>query len=547
MIWLRTVDVGSVHTPLVGLHSRMGWDHPGPALFYAMAPILRLLDLRPTALLVGSLLIAMLSTALSLVFVFRRAGFGAGLVLAVSLLVLTRGLGDLLIDPWPPYIVLLPVALFTVATWLWSYGDSWMLPIAVVAGSFAAQTSIEVAALLLALAATALGLRVGCAPRKVAATERAPLLCSAILTIVLWTPPLRQQLAGKDGNLGNILMYFFGGHNPDPAVGWLMALRIAGREFEPWGPWLGFHNDPSRPVTLGSLGLLVLPLGLILIAAVAGRYFRDHLMLHLVIIVAVGITACIYSYANIHGPAFGYLVQWSHVMTMFCVALPFIILARQFATLRRLSHQGAVVPTAAVILIVLACQGVQSMVSEARDELGSRIYMKFWPAIERAIAPGETVRVTVSGPFFTVSSMGLAVMLIRAGRDPRLENEWAFGGAQGAGAHRVVDGNAVLPTLVLASSNGVRTIGQRANARLLASYDPLSPADRLEAQNLRDMLAQQLHDVGREDLIASLDYGHEWMVAPAGVDQNALRRFMSLAGGDRRRAYAVFLFPPTTW
>ena len=39
---LRIEDVGTRHTPLLGAWSRWGWAHPGPVLFYALAPFYRL-------------------------------------------------------------------------------------------------------------------------------------------------------------------------------------------------------------------------------------------------------------------------------------------------------------------------------------------------------------------------------------------------------------------------------------------------------------------------------------------------------------------------
>src|SRR5256885_896506 len=35
---LRIRDVGGRHTPLTGAPSRFGWDHPGPSLFWILAP-----------------------------------------------------------------------------------------------------------------------------------------------------------------------------------------------------------------------------------------------------------------------------------------------------------------------------------------------------------------------------------------------------------------------------------------------------------------------------------------------------------------------------
>src|SRR5437016_1926581 len=35
---LKIRDVGGRHTPLTGAPSRFGWDHPGPLLFWILAP-----------------------------------------------------------------------------------------------------------------------------------------------------------------------------------------------------------------------------------------------------------------------------------------------------------------------------------------------------------------------------------------------------------------------------------------------------------------------------------------------------------------------------
>src|SRR5918998_3083802 len=35
---LQVSEVGTAHTPLTGAWSRWGWNHPGPLLFYVLAP-----------------------------------------------------------------------------------------------------------------------------------------------------------------------------------------------------------------------------------------------------------------------------------------------------------------------------------------------------------------------------------------------------------------------------------------------------------------------------------------------------------------------------
>src|SRR5690242_12647411 len=51
MIELRTLDVGTGHTPLVGPYSRYSWNHPGPLLFWLLAIPYRLTGSNPSGLL----------------------------------------------------------------------------------------------------------------------------------------------------------------------------------------------------------------------------------------------------------------------------------------------------------------------------------------------------------------------------------------------------------------------------------------------------------------------------------------------------------------
>src|SRR5690242_4789377 len=48
---LRVREVGGRHTPLTGVQSRFGWNHPGPLLFWGLAPFNWVLG--PTGVLFG--------------------------------------------------------------------------------------------------------------------------------------------------------------------------------------------------------------------------------------------------------------------------------------------------------------------------------------------------------------------------------------------------------------------------------------------------------------------------------------------------------------
>ena len=53
-IELRTRDVGTWRTPLVGPYSRYGWNHPGPLLFYVLAVPYRMLGAQGRGILAGA-------------------------------------------------------------------------------------------------------------------------------------------------------------------------------------------------------------------------------------------------------------------------------------------------------------------------------------------------------------------------------------------------------------------------------------------------------------------------------------------------------------
>src|SRR5690242_6719515 len=57
IIELRTWDVGSTASPLVGPFSRLGWNHPGPLLFWALAIPYRLLGASSSGLLLSAAII----------------------------------------------------------------------------------------------------------------------------------------------------------------------------------------------------------------------------------------------------------------------------------------------------------------------------------------------------------------------------------------------------------------------------------------------------------------------------------------------------------
>ena len=114
----------------LGVYSRFGWHHPGPALLYALAPAYWLSGSSSRALFVGAWLVNGVCLLLTLVLVRARAGeLAARLMAAVALLFLLVGGFAHMINPWN--VVILAITIF-LAVWAGGgrLGFRWLLIVA---------------------------------------------------------------------------------------------------------------------------------------------------------------------------------------------------------------------------------------------------------------------------------------------------------------------------------------------------------------------------------------------------------------------------------
>jgi hypothetical protein len=258
---LRITDVGGRHTPLVGAWSRWGWSHPGPLLFWALAPFE--LSSGEAGVLVGTGLLNALAAAGATLVGYRRGGAQLALLVAFVEALLARSLGlDLLVDPWNPWAAFLPFVLFLLLVWSVLCDDFVLLPVAVGVGSFSVQTHagylpLVGGLLVIAVAWTASGpLRArrhaagshgatsssSTSDRQVVDVRRY-LGVSALVGLLTWSAPLIQQITSKSGNLGNLISY---ARTPsEPPVGWALSFGVMGEQLRLAGPWITGHDDPN--------------------------------------------------------------------------------------------------------------------------------------------------------------------------------------------------------------------------------------------------------------------------------------------------------------
>ena len=160
---MLTRDVGS-HSPSLGPFSRDGWFHPGPALFYVLAPSYRLFGGDGSALAVGAVVVNALSVAAVGLLARRRGGTGLMLAALLGVAVLMHALGPtFLATPWNVYVTVLPYAALVFTIWAVVAGERWALPAATLLTSFLMQTHVGYVALAVPLLAAGAAWAVGAA------------------------------------------------------------------------------------------------------------------------------------------------------------------------------------------------------------------------------------------------------------------------------------------------------------------------------------------------------------------------------------------------
>jgi len=228
-------DVGTADTPTVGLIGRfyaldVRGSHPGPLSFWLLWPLYRLFGSTAWALQAATVILNLLATGLALWIGQRRGGRTGALLVAVGVVVLARAYGaDKLAEPWNPQLPLLWWLVFLLAVWSVLCGDLKLLPLVVLVGSFCAQTHIPYVALGTGLGTLLLGfLVVTGVQRRDDADHRRRLVrwggLSLGLLVLLWLPPVVQQLTTDPGNLAVLRESF--ARPTEPPAGLRPALDV---------------------------------------------------------------------------------------------------------------------------------------------------------------------------------------------------------------------------------------------------------------------------------------------------------------------------------
>ena len=538
---MRIGEVGGRHTPLVGAHSRYGWDHPGPLLFWALAPFRWVLGTK--GVLAGVVVLNALAVVGALLIARRRGGLPLVVLVGSALLTLTWALGpSLLADPWNPWVAVLPFFTFVLLSWDLADGELRALPWLVGVGTFLVQTHLGYTPLVLGLGVAAALLARGAlrhgdaADRAVApATVRRSLLAALVVATVLWIPPVLQQLFGAEGNLTAILDFVR--HPSEPAVGWRFAWGIFGTELGFPGAWLnGRELDAFGVRTSSTVPALILLAAMATLGVVAWRRAAASAgRLATLVVIAAGLG--VVSGARVTGAVGSYLVRWWWVIAaVVWLSISWSI----WSMVSRTRARGALAVVAVAALIglggVMVGRAVMAHVPGERDsvaigQLGDQIagalgddgaYVVDWTDARDWGAIGQ-------GVFVDLERRGLAVHA--ASRFAPVFGSWRT-----APVHT---GDGLI--VIVGADDLARGFEAPPGAIVIARYEPLTARELRRVETLQQQIQAGMGSTAAPEwTLADTVFGRQ-VLQDRGAPPDLVAELSKLRA--RGSAYTVFLQP----
>ena len=569
MTEFRVRDVGGSHTPLIGLPGRIGrfpdqGSHPGPASFYLLAVVYRVLGSTAWGLLVGMIVLNIVAIGLLLWIAGRRGGAPLVLVAAVAVAVLQRGYGtEVLEQPWNPYLPVLFWAVVLLAVWSVLVGDTALLVVVAAAGSLCAQTHVPYLPLALGMTAVAF---LGAGRQWWRQPDQRPQVVKAsiwsvVVAGVMWLPVLVDQMKNDPGNVRMLVRHFASPPADEPVVGLGEGVRLVLRHLDVVRvARLALHGDEYF-VRAGyrldggiAVGLVVLALWVV--SVVLAWRLRHRALLALHAVVAASLVLATASISRIFGKVWYYLTLWlwgTTVLLVVATLATLVVWWRQRpvpsgSQARRRSPIGAVLVAllgvASVVAFTIDASRAEVPEAHLSDTLAALVPMTV-EALDAGVggARGTAGRYTVTyadSYHFGSQSYGLVSELERRGFDVGMPNTWRVP----VTPHRVVLESEATVQLRLVTGRYIDEVAALPGAVQAAYVDPRSPADIARGEQLAQQVRTSLIAAGVEALVPMIDdnlFGLQLDPRVPPEVQEMVDELLRLGAPT-----AVFVLPPST-
>lgn len=351
--------------PLLGAWSRFGWDHPGPAQTYWLALFYFASGKSSLALVLGTALGHLIALVVAWWVAAKRDAVLGMIVLAALLAALLARLPYDFLIPWNPYVGLAAFGTLVILGWDTSErgpaGALLLLPL----GSYLLQSHVGFVpgVALVVLASLALMLL----PRR---TESIPwrwLIGGVVTSVILWLPPMIQQLTQVPGNLTALL-----GARDGEVLGPTAALQALMHGYALPPTW--FRSDTYVLADGWSVPILLL---LPIAAVVVGLIRRNGTQLRLLTVSLMAVLGALVALSQIKGGAYEYLVSWCQTAVLLNVGISVWVLVAGCS--EKVQRVALAVATALAILIagLLAWSVAATRIEPYGQEVA---VAQLWPA-----------------------------------------------------------------------------------------------------------------------------------------------------------------------
>jgi hypothetical protein len=475
----------------------------------------------------------------------------AGVIVAL----LERALGlDFLIDPWNPRVVLLPFLLFIMLVWSVLCDDLLWLPVAVAVGSYIVQTHVGYLPMIGGLLVLAFGRTVvvaigdtraspespATARRRVAPSTR--LLWTAVALLVglnLWMPAIAQQAIQDPANLTELASY---ARDPgEPTLGWSDAFGEMGAQVNPIGSWLTGRTPVLAERTVAIPALLFLAAMAAL--GIRNRRRGDGDAAWLAAVVLLAVVLGLVSASRITGGPWFYVVWWWWVLGA-SVMLGLVWLTWLALTARRHRAPDKIVRVcvaATLVVTLLTLSNLPALVPDDRMSVAlNSLVDQAAPALDRThrfivrALPQEHgifIGGLERGVFNSLEERGFSVFV----------DEMQLGDSQ-YGPWRIAGPGDVDDIITLIPSVGTRrSYAPPEGSRLVATYDPLSPDERVRAGALEESIRTSAGGAAPLGPVIVTEAAERDRLVQAGAARGEVDEL--LAFQQRGDAFYLFLAP----
>lgn len=503
-IELRVFDVGGPDNPLVGPYSRIGANHPGPLVFYLLAPLYDVLGSSSAGLLSSAAVLNVLAVVGVAVVAFRRGGLVLLLLAGAATALLLYALGTpLLRDPWNPWLAVLPFLLFLLLAWSVSTGDLPMLPVATLVASFLVQTHLGYAVLVAYLTLWALGglaAALGRAWRRGDAAEHDRIrrrlgwwtAASVAVAALCWSAPAYEQITGDPGNF-TALRDSLEANDNEP-IGFEEAGGYLARELTAVGPWSGAAGeaDPVGRVQPSGLTAVALPAAAFVLALAAAAWARARDALLLQGTVAVAVAAGFLAIAMIDGTVHTYLVRWTWPIAAACWLSIAWSAYQAVPPERRAPVAWVAAPVLTVLIAALTLATIRERPVEATpNEVWSDQILGVEDAVfDALLALGDPEPVRVFSGDGSLDSYGVAVGLQLQLEKRGIDIVEPSGDESRYGKRRTSRKRRAEANVLVVSEDSITLLRQSPELDFVEAWNPRTPAEQDELTEL-DQLAER--------------------------------------------------------